>query len=82
MTDAKPDLTEFMKSPDLYGPRCTVRASLEKITDEQRNVIKAAMAHPDAVKRKIALRLSEWSGNVVRYSAVSRHQRGECACGK
>lgn len=75
------DLSDF--SAPLGRMRCTVLLAIEKLDDDRREKVLAALAaHPTVIRHDmIAVRLAEWSGDRITAQTLSRHRRKKCACG-
>ncbi len=79
MTERKVDLSEFDSGAHLRGPGCTVKAAMERLSEDRAEKVRAALESP-LTNRVIAERLSDWAGMTVRFGTVGRHRRGDCAC--
>ena len=62
------------------GPRCTVGAILDKLDDDDRAALTAAL-DDDEVQGSGLARLLSSRGHKVNGNTIQRHRRGDCSCG-
>lgn len=79
---AKPavDLSEFEAHRKQVGPECSIGLIIEKLTEQQRVNLDAALADRSITTSQIRRVMVEW-GHPVSHSTVQRHRRKECLCG-
>lgn len=68
------DLSEFLPSPS-----CKVAKALESLTEHDRRLFTAALAHPDVVMRKLIVGFRA-RGIGIGHESIARHRSGECPC--
>ena len=70
------DLAEFMPEPP-----CLVAARLAKLSEDDRLLFEAALAHPDVKTTRIVERFAV-RGVSIGKDVVGRHRKGACACAR
>lgn len=58
--------------------KCTFCLAYDKLSPEQRELVKQACDSPEIRSVMIQRRIQEWSGLRVAKDAVARHRTGEC----
>ena len=68
-------------TPNMRGPQCSVARLLESMPDDDREVTVAALADPNRWGHAALTRILRDEGYVVGRDSLSRHRKGDCACG-